>query len=840
MSDAKPINYRLDPATEPAHPPIRTTDDVKRRWIGHPLPRKEDPRLLRGLGQYVDDLTLPRMAHASFVRSTYARARIVSIDTTAAQALPGVVGVITGAEFATGMKTVRLFLKDPPGDRMQDPGMAVDRVVYAGEAVAVVIAESKYLAKDAAELVNVTYEPLDPIMDPFVAAEPGAPLVHEPLGTNVVWDRSFAFGDPDSAFASAAYTAEARIHFHRYSAAPLETYAVLASWDEGRQLLTLHCNSAHPGREPSALAPGLGLKASQIRVVCGDNGGSFGNKNNMYPYLAALSVASRRFKRPIKWLMERSENLQASAHSNDMHYLGRMAFDTDGRILGIAVDSICDQGAFLRSEPKGATNWIRQLSSGYDFQHVRVRVRTVLTNKCPVASMRSYGKQQYSFLLESLIEKGARHFGLDPAEIRLLNLVRPEQMPYRIASGSHLDGGDYPGVLRAVMQRADYPGWRERQRALRGEGRLLGVGVAVAQEAYGANRAQWQMWDSKTQWSSDIGAAWIRVDNEGNVSAAVDSMNMGHGHETTTAQIVADYLKLHPDQITVLVGFDTWGSPFGDENSGTFGSRHSIVHHGALAGAARRMAERIKTIGAVLLEAAPEDTELEDGASVRVKGTDRRATLRQITFCAWRNNGILPHEVGAGLVVHHVYGAPARPFVDPVKGIGTHSLTYSYGAAVCVAEVDRGTGHVKLIKFSCIEDPGLAVNPLIVEGQIHGQCGHQIGAALFEKLQYDDNGQLVTSTFKDYLVPTAADLPSFDTGIMETRGLFTELGARGMAEGGGIPLIAVINAVRDALAPLGIEVDRSHVAPEELYWLIRRAEERNRTATNGVAVSAGH
>ncbi|MBI2986184.1 MAG: xanthine dehydrogenase family protein molybdopterin-binding subunit [Deltaproteobacteria bacterium] len=792
--------------------------------IGQPIKRKEDQRLITGKGIFVDDIVLPEMLHASFVRSPYGHAYVKRIDASRALGLPGVVDVVTGEEFAKFVRPQKAHsgLDSPTARALEDYGIAVKKAIYHGEAVAAVVALDKYTAKDAVELVEVDYDPLPPLVDAEESMSDGAVKIHDGTPTNVVWHKTYNYGDVDKAFSKADLIVKSRLYFDRFMAAPLETYVIIASFDRGQEVMTVYCNSAHPGRDVFLVAGALNLSPNRVRLICQDNGGSFGNKNNIYPYTALIGYLAMKTGRPVKWVMDRNEHLLASGHGNEMIYYGEIAVKKDGTILGIKARLIADEGSELRSEPRGAMVWIRQLTTFYRFRHLRMEVNAVLTNKCPTGSMRAYGKVQHCFLIESLIEKAARQLRLDPAEIRFKNFILPKEMPYKNPAGNIYDGGDYPGCLRRTLEMVGYEDWRKKQQKLRREGKCLGIGIAMAMESQGGNLAP--LWKKGHKSSGSVGSAMIRIDADGNISASVDSMSMGHSHQTTTAQIVADVLSVSPDDVDVFAGFDSWITAFGERYSGSYASRFSTVHHGAIFGAAKRMREKILRHGAFLLGSAVNKVELVQDGKVRVKGTKKSAGLKEVASNAWLNTGVLPKDLEAGLVVHYVYKAPLKPLESAELGKGNFSLTYAYGGAAAVVEVDPGTGMVKLLKIVLVDDPGRCINPMVCEGQVHGQIGHQVGAALYERLLYDKtDGRLLTSTFKDYLLPTAADFPTLETAIMETPSLFSPLGARGMAEGGGVPQIAVINAVRDALSPLGIEIDSSHIEPEEI---LRRIQER--------------
>lgn len=791
------------------------------KWVGSPVPRREDLRLVQGQGRFVDDMRLPNLAYAVFVRSPYAHARIRRVEAGPALRLPGVIAVLTGADLARRMRPFPNLLP-PPYSEMRDYGIAVEKARYAGEPVAVIIAEDKYVAYDALELVEVEYEPLPPVASAARGLEPDAPLVHENLPSNLVWHRRFTYGDVDAAFREARVVVRETLQFHRFTSAPLEPNAVLVHHDPLTGVFTVWSNNQRPGFNAHFIAHALGLAESNFRFITADIGGGFGIKNDSYPYIAVLCACAQEVGRPVKWVETRREHLQASAHGNEVTYEAEMAFGPGGEVLGYRARAVHDEGAYMRREPIGAINFIRHATSVYRFRNLEMEVLAVVTNKCPVGPNRSYGKMQQCYLIERLMERGARALGLDPAEVRKVNLVRPDEMPYETPTGALLDGGDYPRALELALARVDYEGLRREQAEARRQGRLLGVGIAIGMDAAPVNFSINRLINPEAQASGDSEGAWVRVDEEGSVLAAVGTAPQGHGHETVVAQIVADELGLHPDAVQVVSGFDSWVNPY-TAHSGTYASRFASTGAPAVQGAARKVREKLIKIAAHLLGEDPAELYPAEGHVVSGR-TGRRVSLREVAKVAWRDVVRLPEGEEPGLFAAYFYRVPFGLPKDEQRG--NFSLTYSYSAAAVVVEVDPETGRVTLRRAVIVEDCGRKLNPLIVEGQIHGQLGHQLGAALFERLFYDENGQLLTATFKDYLVPTAADLVSFEVETLETPSLSNPLGARGMGEGGGAPLIACVNAVEDALSPLGIRLTGSHVDPDQVRRLIRAAGAR--------------
>ncbi|MBI2303513.1 MAG: xanthine dehydrogenase family protein [Chloroflexi bacterium] len=793
-----------------------------RKWVGTPLKRKEDPRFLTGKGTYTDDLKLPGLLHVALLRSPHAHARILSIDASAALAAPGVVYVMTGEEVRRlGQHTPNMLAA--PYNLIKDFCMAGEKVRYVGEAVAAVVAETKYQAEDALELVQVDYEPLPAVMDTDKALEKDAPLLHEEVPSNHVWHKVFDYGDVETAFREADHVTKARLHFHRFTSAPMEPNVIMANYDPSRNELTIWSNSQRPVFNRRFIARGLNLPEERLRFICPDIGGGFGIKNDSYPYMILVGLLALRTGRPVKWVEDRTGHLQASAHGSEIKFDGEIAMKKDGTILGVRARAVHDEGAYIRREPIGVINFIRHATVSYRFQNLRMELSSVVTNKCPVGPNRSYGKMQQCFLVERLIDMAAREMGLDPVEIRLKNFVAPEEMPYESPSGCILDGGDYPQAMRRAVAMIDYAKVRQEQAAARQEGRYIGIGIALGMDACPVNSGIVRLVTPESRASGDSEAAWIRMDETGRIVAACGSVPQGQGHETVIAQIIADELGVTPDDVYVNPGLDSARDP-STVHSGTYASRFAIVGVGAVLGAAAKIRDKILRIAAHNLESEPSRLELNEGKVID-KETGASLTLRDVAHLAWRDLANLPDDLEAGLYAHHIYRPPFHLPKNDQQG--NFSLTYSYSVVAMVVEVDSETGKVKVKRMAYVDDCGTRINPLIVEGQIHGQIGHQLGAALYEQLYYDDGGQLVTSTFKDYLAPTAADIPHFEVDFVETPSLFSPLGARGMGEGGGSPLIAAISAVSDALAPFGVELTDTHLAPERTLRLIQGGPQRD-------------
>jgi CO/xanthine dehydrogenase Mo-binding subunit len=522
--------------------------------------------------------------------------------------------------------------------------------------------------------------------------------------------------------------------------------------------------------------------------------------------------------RPVKWVETRQEHLMASTHGSEVIYYGEMAFSKDGTILGLRARAIHDEGAYMRREPIGAFNFIRHATVTYRFRNLEMDVYAVVTNKCPVGPNRSYGKMQQNYLVEVLIDMGARKLGIDPIDIRMKNFVKPEEMPYETPTGALLDGGDYPKILEKACELINYSALRREQMEERKKGKIVGIGIAMGMDAAPINFSANRIINPEAQVSGESEAAWVKVNEDGSIIAAIGTSPQGHGHETAVSQIVAEVLGANPDQVYVVQGFDSWVNPF-TPHSGTYASRFGISVAAAVYNAAIRIRNKILQIASHVLNVPIERLDIIDG-KIAVDGIKQDLDIKTIAHYAWRDHARLPENMEPGLFAHFVYRTPFTLSKDDKRG--NFSLTYSYSACIAYIEVDPDTGFVKLKRVAIVEDCGNQINPLIVEGQIHGQLGHQLGAALYEKLVYDENGQLLTSSFLNYLVPTACELPSYEVDSIITPSLFTPLGTRGMGEGGGAPLIACVNALNDALSVYGIEFTESHLDPIKIRELIKQ------------------
>jgi carbon-monoxide dehydrogenase large subunit len=772
--------------------------------FGAPLPRKEDARLVTGRGRYVGDVDLPRMLHVAFVRSVHAHARIRGVDRAAAAAAPGVVAVVTGqdADFAPHRLRARSAL--PTYVETGQPLLAGARARFAGEAVAAVVARDRYAAEDGAALVQVDYDPLPAVVD-VARARGDRAVLHDEAPDNVLLSRRFEGGDVDAALAAAAVVVERAFRTNRQTAAPLEGRGGVAHWDAAEGKLTLWSSTQVPHLARHGLAAMLGLAESRIRVVARDVGGGFGLKAILYAEDVALCLLAMRLGRPVKWVEARREGLLAAAHARDHHYAVRAGFDRAGALLAMDVQVACNAGAY---SVYPWTAGIEALMAGglltgpYKLRHYRCDVVAVATNTAPAGPYRGVARPATTFVMERVLDLGARALGLDPVEVRRVNLVGPADLPYTAATRLVHDSPSYPTCFEKAVAAIGYDTFRAEQARLRREGRHVGVGFANYNELTGLGQAASA--GPRMPFRTGHEGATVRVDPSGAVTVLAGVTSQGQGTETTVAQIVASELGVPFDAVTVVIG-DTDATPFG---LGAFASRQAVIGGGAAMRAAGAVRDKTVHIAAHLLEAAPEDLEARDGR-VAVRGAPGRAvTIAEVARVAHLETHRLPPDTEPGL--------EATRFYDPIRG------TFAAGAQAAVVEVDVETGTLTILRYVCVEDTGRVINPLIVEGQVQGAIAQGIGGALHEHLCYDDTGQLLTGTLMEYALPVAATIPALELHHVEEPA-DNLLRVRGVGEGGTLgPPAVIAAAVADALAPLGIEPNDLPLAPARLWSLLER------------------
>ena len=766
----------------------------------------EDARLLQGQGRFVADLTLSRMLHVAFLRSPHAHARLVSVDTRPARTLPGVAACVTGDEIATHARPIRAESKMAGYHATEFPPLARGKVRFVGEAVVAVLAESRYVAEDALEAVDVRYAALPVVATPETAMAGDAPLVHEAAGSNVLLSRAFVRGDADAAMAGAAVVVGDRFRFHRHAGVTMENRACLADWNTGAGELTLWSSTQIPGLLREALAELLDLPAHRLRVVAPDVGGGFGVKSALYPEEVAVCALARLTGRPVKWVGDRREDLLTSTQAWDETIDAELAVDADGTIHALRARVVADVGAYSIHPWTASIEVVQVISflpGPYRVPHYRGEAWGVATNKAPMGPYRGVGRPVSTFVTEALVDRAARRLGMDPVALRLRNLIRPDELPYRSPSGVVWDSGSFVESLERARDVVAYEHVRAAQRDPRRAGRYVGVGVACYVELTGVGSAIPASPGAAINTGTE--GATVRVDPSGTVTASFGLACQGQGHETTLAQVVAAELGARLEDVRVVSG-DTAAGPAG---TGTYASRSAVIGGGAAILAARALREKALAIGAHLLEVSADDLTLADSRATVRGAPDRALSLREIARAAYAGAKRLPAGMEPGL--------EATRFYDPYFG------TASNATHIAVVEVDPETCGVVVRRFVVVEDCGRIINPLIVEGQAIGGVAQGVGAALLEEIVYDGDGQLLTGSLMDYLVPTAAELPPVEVVHLERPSPTTLGGFKGVGEGGtiGAPA-AVANAIADALKPLGIELSELPVTPDRLFRLLSR------------------
>jgi len=770
--------------------------------MGHAVRRKEDPRFIRGKGTYIDDIKLPGMLYLDIVRSPYAHAKITAIHAERALAIPGVLAVITGKDLDKyGLAWMPTLMSD------KQMVLPIDTVMYQAQEVAAVLATERYIAADGAAAVDVDYEPLPVVVDPRKALDPSAPILRpdREKQSNHIWH--WEVGDKnatDKAFKAAEVTVKQDLYIPRIHVSSIETCGCVARWDpvEGRLTLWMTTQAPHAIRTVVALVAGhLGLAEHKIRVISPDIGGGFGGKVPVYPGYVLAVAASVLTGKPVKWIEDRMENIQADSFARDYHITAEVAARKDGTLTALRVKTIADHGAFdAAANPSKFPAGLFSICTGsYDFKAAFAEVDGVYTNKPPggIAYRCSFRVTEASYTIERMADIVAHELGMDPAEFRLKNFIRPEAFPYKSALGWTYDSGNYHAALKKAMEKIGYAELRKEQAEKRKRGELMGIGISSFTEIVGAGPSHTfdilglKMFDS----------AEIRIHPTGKVVARFGTKSQGQGHETTYAQIIAHELGIPEDDIVVEEG-DTDTAPYG---LGTYASRSTPVAAAAGAVAARKIREKAKKIAAHLLEASESDLEWERG-KFYVKGSPERAkTIQEIAFAAYTNH---PQGMEAGLEAVAYYDPP--------------NLTFPFGSYICVVDIDKGTGEVKVRRFVAVDDCGNIINPMIVEGQIHGGLTMGLAPALYEEITYDEDGNIRGGSFMDYLLPTAMETPRWETDKTTTPSPHHPLGAKGVGESAtvGAPA-AIANAVVDALWHLGVRHIDIPITPWKVWKVLR-------------------
>ena len=776
------------------------------KMVGAQVRRVEDPRFLLGTSQYVDDLDLPNSVALAFVRSPYAHARILSIDVNTAQDRSDVQLVVTGADIAEAIKPLRVVYdpnKAPTHKSCDWPVLAQDKVRFVGEAVAVVVATDRYAAEDAASVIDVEYEPLDPVCDVEQALAADAPLVHEEWGDNVMQTLRVEIGEVAKAFHVADCVVSERLTTGRHMALPMETRGCVASFERGTDTLTVWSSTQVPHMLRSHLALVLDFPEHHIRVIAPDVGGGFGQKGHLFPEEAVAAYLARRLGRSVKWIEDRRENLSASLHAKQQTVQAELALHQDGTILGIRGRFVSDVGAYSEY-PWGsafeAGHAASSMPGPYKTPAFAFEAVSVATNKTTIGVYRGVGLPIGVLTMERLLDLAAHKLGLDPAEIRLRNMIRKEEHPYTTIIGAEVESGSHRESLQKALDMLGYQACRVEQQQARAQGRYLGIGIGCYVEGTAPSSAAF------ASMGLDLGgyeSATVRMDVAGTVTVLVGTHSHGQSHETTLAQVAADELGLPLADIRIIEG-DTNAVPYG---MGTWGSRSAVTGGGAISKASEKLRSKMLRIASRMTEVPDEDLELAAGMIRRKADATPLLPIKELAYRVLVQAGSLPPDEEPGLDATAHYEPPPS--------------THANATHIALVEVDRDTGKVAILRYIVVEDCGTIINPTVVDGQIQGGVAQGIGTALYEHAIYDENGQFLTGTLMDYIIPTAVDVPQVEIGHIESPSPYTPHGIKGMGEGGAIaPPAAIANAVADALAPFDVRVNAIPLTPERvLGWI---------------------
>ena len=804
------------------------------RWVGKSVPRKEDRRLLTGRATYVGDVTIPGMLHAAVLRSPHAHARIRSIDTSEARALPGVVAVLTGEDAARYVNPMTAFCAEP----VPQQAIAVEKVRFPGEAVAAVAATSRYIAEDACALIKVTYDVLAPVVDPVQAMDPGAARLHDTLDSNVVFRRVINFGDVAGDFARAGRVIRRKARWHRMGASPMETAGALCSYDPVDQSMTIWSNTNFYNFLPWSFAGMLRIPGNKLRMIPCTVGGSFGSKHLLNKVIAVAGALSKATGKPVKFLEDRADNIAANDNVGcDRIYDGELAVSDDGEFLSLRLSIIDDYGAYFQFAHGQHGNAMAQPTGPYRIGSLGYDVSCVLTNKVQQGFFRGAGADPGNFILERLVDAAAQELRIDRAEIRRRNFIRPGEFPYKIPTGNQYDSGDYEGVLDRALRLAGLDYWRAEQQRLREEeGRYIGIGLASCQERSGYNASEWWfLYDNPPLGATSTPeSVKLDVDALGNIRVQVGCPLWGNSPETVVSQVIAEEFGIDPAAVAV----DYADSTAGALSAGPGGSRLTIMLSGAARGAARKIRAKMIRIAAHAMEAAPDDLELVDGV-FKVKGDPGDGlSMAEVAMRAHLFMHDNPQGESSGLVETFTYDHPYSTPPNPDRtDMGIFYPMMSHGCHIPIVEVDPETGVVTVLKYYAVNDCGTIMNPALVEGQVAGGIVQGIGAATMEEYAYDQDGALATPTFREYLIPSIHEVPEIILEHQQTPSPLTEYGVKGAGEGGRlIAPTAIASAISDALAPLGVWVDELPMTPERIVRAVHQAAGRaERTGHPGSA-----
>lgn len=788
-------------------------DSATAGWVGRAVPRKEDAALLTGRGRFIDDLEpVAGLRHAAILRSPHPHARIRAIDTTRAEKLRGVIGVVTGAQIAQVAGVIPSVVRS----KMRFQVCATNKVRYSGEPVAVVVAVDRYVAEDALELIDVDYEPLQGVAHLDDALKVDAPHLFEEAGTNVAQKREFKYGDPDAAFARAGRTFRHAYRFPRSIATPMETYGVIAQFEPHPDRYTIWSNFQGPFVLQPLMAGALNVAGNRLRIVTPPNsGGSFGIKQAVYSYMVLIAAVSRLLGVAVKWTEDRLEHLMASSSATDRTGEIEAAFTNEGELIGLRYRNVVNLGAYIRAPEPASVYRMHSTSSGaYRVKNLAIDNTLVVTNRMPAGLNRGYGGPQFYFALERIMEIAARGLGIDAAELRRRNLVRKDEFPYASPAGSVLDSGDYTACLDEVLRLADYQNLLARRDTARKNGKLFGIGFALGVEPSGSNMAyvglaQTAEQRGKAEPKSGANASvTISIDPSGAITVQLDSTPNGQGHATVAAQIVADALGVKPEDVDVLTEADTRSIAWSIA-SGNYSNRFASAVAGAVLGCARRLGDKLRQMAAEEFGVAVDEITLSEGAARVARNPEQVIGVGRLAARAHWNPAGMPAGMSAGMTETFVLDAPSLTSPDDADRVAS-AMTYGFVADLAAVEIDRSTGRIEIVKYVSVHDVGTMLNPMIVEGQINGGFAHGLGAALYEELVHDRAGNFVSGTFAEYLCPTAPEMPHIDIGHVSTPSPVNATGAKGMGDGSSmLAPAALANAAADALGREDIELPLS-------------------------------
>lgn len=787
---------------------------VTRKWVGQPVPRKEDLRLVKGEASYVDDLDID-CYYVGIFRSDYAHARINSIDTSRAQALKGVLAVITGKEVALETKPIPARAITKPARQYV---MAVDKVRYVGEPVAAVVAEDPSIAEDALDLIDVEYEPLRPVVKIEDAIKEDAPVIFEEAGSNILMHDKMVHGNIGEAYKEADLVVKEYFKVHRYSSTPLETWAIIAQYDAAKKSYVAWANDQQHGRSIVNVCNLLGISSDKFRLIVPDSGGGFGIKLALWPYTVILCLLAKRVDKPVKWIQTRREHLLAGTHAPDVNMEIELAVKKDGRIIGLSMKDMNNDGSFIHTAGIYGLIKFATMVGCYNIKATSAELMSIVTNKGPTVQNRGVGKPTMIFVLERMVDLIAKKLRLDPMEMRFRNFIQPEQMPYTTPSGEIYESGNYPECLRKALSLIGYEEFKKEKGELGKQGKYIGIGISAGIEPGTSNLGYYYTSKGLPEYTGNAEGAIVGIDFDGNVNVLSGSVDSGQGHVTSIAQVVADMLAITPDQVSMQTLMDSLISPFVG-HSGVYSNKFNDVDIGAVVMATKKVRDKMLKIASHQLEVEESKLKLQDGKICSVENEEKAISFKEIANLAYKRVLFLPDGVEPGLkeIAYYKTQMAKRPSRENFN----IQITHANSVHAVKVEVDTESGSVRFLRYVIVHDCGNQINPGIVEGMVIGSTVHGIGAALYEDFVYNEDGQLLATTFMDYLKPLSINVPKFELAHMESPCPYTLLGTKAVGEGGSLPsLAAIANAVEDALSPFDVTVTSLPITPEKVIKAI--------------------